>query len=429
MPLLVGLYCVLTLLLIARVPIGAAPDEGPHLDYVEYLATRRALPVFQAAKAPDYGYEFHQPPLYYALCAPLWKATGTTVRPYLCRLVSLLCGALTLVLLWHSVVALFPHNRGLALVATSFAALWPLHQAVGASASNDALAGLICAAIFFIIARAATQDRGWQMRDVALLGVLIGLGLLTKTTCLVVGMVAVGAAWHVARLTSNSASDKGAAFRAAAVVTGVALLIGGWWLVRNQILYGDPLALGIFNAAFAQSSPGPAVFFAGGVSVLTYLRALLLILFCTAWGIFGGPNTAITVLNPFGVRGPSPAVLPALGPMLICAVATVAAVWGLWRWTKAWRSLPPASRVALAWWVIGFCLVALAWIQFNTRYFQAQARYFHPALLPMALAAALGWWHVFPVERRSARWLGVALLGATLLGLTLWNVFGWRTLV
>ena len=73
LPSLVALYAALTLLLIARVPLGTAnvPDEWAHFEYVEHLATRGTLPVFRPQGAPHPGYEFHQPPLYYALCAPL----------------------------------------------------------------------------------------------------------------------------------------------------------------------------------------------------------------------------------------------------------------------------------------------------------------------------------------------------------------------
>ncbi|HVF09676.1 MAG TPA: hypothetical protein VNA16_02680, partial [Abditibacteriaceae bacterium] len=213
---------------------------------------------------------------------------------------------------------------------------------------------------------------------------------------------------------------------------GIALLIGGWWLVRNQIRYGDPFALGIFNAAF-KNSPGPALFLAAGVSISAYLQVLALILFCTAWGIFGGPNTAIRYLNPFGTHGPPPELLPAvrltLMPTTICATSSLIALWGLARWAQTWRTQSTATRIAVSWWLAGFVLVVLAWAQFNTRYFQAQARYFHPALLPMALAFALGWQQALGgVWRGRALWIGSLLLGSTLVALTLANAFGWRTL-
>jgi len=435
LPLLVALYCVLTLLLIMRVPVGAAPDELAHLEYVKHLATQSTLPVFKTVGGSDPGYEFHQPPLYYAVCAPLWQAAGERGGPHFCRLVSLLCGALTLVLLWRAVAALFPNKSNLPPLATGFAALWPLHQGVGASAGNDALAGLICAAIFAVIARAS--NRAWQTRDAILLGILTGLGLLTKTTCLAIGLVAMGAAWSLARQGESDATRETGSTRRAilqpCLALAVALLFGGWWLARNQMRYGDPFALGAFNAAFGKTSPGPAMFLAAGVSLLDYLRITASILFCTAWGFFGGPNTAIRYLNPFGTQGPPPALLPVvrvmLVPMLICAAASGIALWGVSRWVRTWRDCMAGTRAALAWWFIGLLLVALAWAQFNTRYFQAQARYFHPALLPLALAFALGWRQALgDFWKGRALWIFSILFGCTLAALTLANAFGWRTL-
>src|SRR5215211_4748595 len=113
LPVLMAVYVVLTLLLIVRVPLNAAPDEFAHIKYVEHVAVTGKLPVFEAHGPPNPGYEFHQPPLYYALCAPLWRATPEGMQGTMCRLVSLICGAATLVLLWHAVVALFPENRAL----------------------------------------------------------------------------------------------------------------------------------------------------------------------------------------------------------------------------------------------------------------------------------------------------------------------------
>ncbi|MDQ3814723.1 MAG: hypothetical protein M3347_12330 [Armatimonadota bacterium] len=437
LPALVTAYAVLTLLLIVRVPMGAAPDEMAHIEYVQYLATQGGLPIFRPLGALHPGYEFHQPPLYYALCASLYRAAPDEVRNYLCRLVSLLCGAATLVFLWHSVVALFPQNRELPVLATGFAALWPMHQGVGASAGNDALAGLVCAASFWVMARGAR--RPWQTNESILLGALIGLGLLTKNTCLVIAPAALGAAWMWAQRSStthaDSQGDLSAALKSIGAIAAVALVVSGWWLWRNTRLYGDPLALRIFDEAFSKSSPRPGALMTGlGLSLPAYLRALLLILFATTWGFFGGPNTAIEKLNPFGVLRPTPeaaqAVLWASVPMLTCAAATVVAAIGLWRWMQTWRSYDLVTRTALLWWLCGFVLVLLAWVKFNIMQYQAQARYLHAALLPMALGGALGWQQALgSLWKGHGLWIGAALLALTLVGLTLWNAFGWRTLV
>ena len=45
------LYIILTGLLIWRVPLGAAPDESAHWDYIAYVAENHSLPVFKITKA------------------------------------------------------------------------------------------------------------------------------------------------------------------------------------------------------------------------------------------------------------------------------------------------------------------------------------------------------------------------------------------
>ena len=451
LPLIIGVYVALTLLLIARVPLGKAPDEIPHMLYVETLAQRGQLPVFDAAGGTtNPGYEFHQPPLYYALCAPLWRVAGAGVQNYACRLVSLVCGAATLWFLWNAVATLFPQRRELPMLATAFAALLPMHQAAGASANNDALAGLLCAAVFNRVAYMSTHAAG--RRDAVVMGVLIGLGLLTKTTFLAMGVVALCALWMPAanRDRAENESTQGettletlsakpsrlsAALPDSVVMIGVALLLSGWWLARNGRLYGDIFALGTFNRAFGNEGSGALAqgFFAGMVPPLAYARAMILTLFCTFWGVFGGPNTALEKLNPFGNSGPRADALAAVPAMMVCALASALVLCGLWRCGAKWRaqsaidSQERARRFALCCWMLGFALVFAAWLQFNTHYFQAQARYFHPALLPIALGFALGWRAM--LSSRRALIAASALFALTLLGLSLWNAFGWRTLV
>jgi hypothetical protein len=434
LPACVLIYGVLTALLIFAVPIGAAPDENAHLEYAQYLLDKKQFPVFAAKGANHPGYEFHQPPLYYGATAILWSISPPAARPYAARLLSMLCGALTLVLLWHALRLLFPNDEVLAALATGFVALWPLHINVGASAGNDAAAGLMCAGIFWAIARLATraQTPEYSWRDAALVGVFFGLGLLSKSSCLTVGLAGLGALWHIMQRRAGVR----AAMPSTLLALAVTILICGAWLLRNQTLYGDPLAAKIFDEAFKNSSPRPqAVMAATGVNVFGYLRAYFIVLFATCWGFFGGPNTAIGVLNPFGGRvRPDVAalqaqmLLPILPLMLACLAATVIGKLAFLKWLQErWRSLEPVQKIVLLWWGIGMTLVCLALLRFNLIQFQAQARYLHPALLPMAALFALGWQRFFYTPKRLQ--LFMVAFGLALLAITLWNIFAWKTLV
>lgn len=443
----VFIYILLTAALLVRVRWGATPDEAAHVSYVEFIASRSELPVFNPISQRDNpgGYEFHQPPLYYVVSALGWKALPAGVQNYWCRLVSLICGALTVWLVGLACRRVLQPN--VATLATAFCALWPLHQAVGASSGNDAAAGLVCAALFWSVTRFI--DRAPTLRDAIAVGVLIGLGILTKTTCVVVGAVAIGALAHFAmrNLQNEPENAEESTLRpvlrpvpAVATALAVSLLIGGWWLWRNQNLYGDPFAQNAFNRAFGfdpktgEGSPGPAELMMMGTSFGATVRGLLLSVFWTCWGFWGGPESARMVVSGYGSRVDWVRFMPAAPLILACVIATLLTVWGAMKvlWSRASDESNDDTQTVRRWWAIGLLLVSLAWLSFAARYLAAgQARYFHPALLPMCAFGALFWARCWGGTALNSKRLVVAsaLFGGVLLTISGWNILEWRTLV
>jgi hypothetical protein len=423
------LYIIFTGLLIWRVPLGSAPDESAHWDYIAYVAEHHSLPVFKVTKAPDYGYEFHQPPLYYVLDTPMWKAfQGGDAARYGARIVSLICGVLCIVILWSALKVLFPARPELTILATLFAGLWPLHQAVGASGGNDTLAGLLSGVLLWVVAKGAGD--GWKWRHSIWLGVAAGLGILTKSSCLLPAFAAFGGALHLLWRQHKGAVKSTFTIIAPQISLSflLTLIIGGWWLARNQSLYGDPLAMNVFQKAFAQSSPSPFLFFAGGVSVFTYLCALFSITFCTFWGLFAGPNTALTILNPFGKSGARPIALAAFPFALIFLCVVLLGVWGTWRKLRGGFDKSTFTHIALTWWMIEFAMIIFSWVEFNVTQFQGQARYIHPAMFPIVAGLCYGWIAIWGNKNKRLGWAS-ALVGISMIIVTLWNILGWRSLV
>src|SRR5947199_10872128 len=75
--LLLAVYLALAAGFNLAMPVGGAPDEGAHAEYVRTVAEEGRLPVLDLstsnnAQDPN-GYEAHQPPLYYLLAAPAWR--------------------------------------------------------------------------------------------------------------------------------------------------------------------------------------------------------------------------------------------------------------------------------------------------------------------------------------------------------------------
>lgn len=415
------LYFALTAALIARVPLLLSPDEAAHFQYVQHIAQTGTLPVFRGAAPPAPGYEFHQPPLYYLLCAPGWRLLGAGVQNYSCRAVSMLCGLGAIWVIWSAAQLLFPHKPRVWALAALFAALFPLHQAVGAGANNDSLAGLLAAALFFLMAR---MSRGLSRRDAWGFGLVAGLAILTKSTLLVLvfsGFIAL--VW-----SSKKPNSQIAMLPALGLALLLTSLVGGPWLARNQLLYGDPLALGAFSGAAKAVAPGYPLFLQlYGMSFLAYLRGLVWITFMSMWGFFGGVNAAFNATLPLNKSGPTMPKLELLPLVISCLSLPLLAAWGWSRGAKdtAEEAETPSNRDVWKWWILGAVLLILAWAQFAFQFFAgAQARYLHPILLPFCVFIAVGFERLFP--RRALGGAG-ALFGATLLTLTLLNVVWWKT--
>ena len=419
---LLTLYTVLTLLLIACVPSAATPDEAGHWQYVEHLAVTRSLPVFKGQPPPEPGYEFHQPPLYYLLCAPLWAGLPAGAQQYACRFVALLCGLATVFVVWKTARRVFPDDPLLPGLAAFIAALSPLHQGVNASSNNDSLGGLIAALLFALTARAFLQPVSW--RAIFWLGLVAGAGLWTKNTCLVVAAMAfAGLFWALKNQNQDEKTPSPGAGTLCAIA--VMLAVGAPLLWRNQWLYGDPLGVQMFSRAASKETLGFPEF-SEIVSLGGYARGLLWQIFLTAWGFFGGPTTVANLTRPLsagGPRVPQGWIFLAF-PMLLCALLPLLCVLG-------WRRLPPLDDARRRLWTVwsgGAALVFLAWAQFAYAHFSGgQARYLHPAFLPICLFAAAGWVGLW--GRGRAFWVATAASGALMLGLTLLNLILWRTLV
>ncbi|RYG69718.1 hypothetical protein EON80_09290 [bacterium] len=433
-------YFVLTLALIFVVPTGdkpnldannavfspklyrSPPDEAAHLRYVQYLAANGKLPVFNGLPpSQSQDYEFHQPPLYYVICAPLAKIFGAETLFHACRFVSMLASLATIWVIWAASRLLFPSNWRIAGVAAGFAALLPLHQAAGAGVNNDSLGGLICALLFWLMARVWIVGPTW--REVGQIGLVAGVGILTKNTTL-----SVAAATFLVLLWATSQSQDEKAPRpvlAFGAAFAIAMLVGGSILIRNQFLYGDVLAQKIFSAAFKGESFGPTEFARFGIGPFIYLRNLVFVAFCSLWGFFGGANGAGDATHLFGGGPtlPNPALFL---PMLICGLAPVVALLG-WRILRAEDGLEASPKAVRSSWVLGIAFVGLAWAQFAAQYFAGgQARYGHPALLPVCIFLAAGWVGFWGKAR--ALTVASSFFAVVLIGLTLLNVFVWKNL-
>jgi small subunit ribosomal protein S36 len=108
-----------------------------------------------------------------------------------------------------------------------------LHH-IGSATNNDNLLILLLGALTVTTTGVLTGDR--SRRTAVITGVLVGLGILTKGTALF-ALVWVPAAYLVAAMGQRT-GNRAAMLRSGTLSLVVALLVGGWWWVRNVLSYG-----------------------------------------------------------------------------------------------------------------------------------------------------------------------------------------------
>jgi len=426
LPAIILAYLILATLYAVYTPDWQAPDEPAHYNYIQYLAEQHRFPILKPGDYPaDYleeikharfppemsiapiRYEFHQPPLYYILAVPVYSLFGGSLLPL--RLVSVVLGALLLLVVCWTVRVLVPDRPFLALGVTAFVAFLPMHLAMTAAVNNDALAELVLATVLLLSIRylklpvsSLGQREGLQL--LALLGITTGLGFLTKSAVYVAVPLALLA------VALKQLWIEGASLRdilKACVVYGVPAFFMGlpWWL-RNIALYGgfDFLGLGRHDEVVA-GQLRTAEFVAGrGFGALVHDFSLTS--FRSFWGQFGWMGVllderiyqALAILSALALTGFLLWALRALGRRATCP-----------RWQWAAGSLLVASGV----------LTLGAYLWYNTQFVQHQGRYLFTALVPIGLAVAIGWREAL---RRELAWLlaALCLVSAVLLRLAGW---------
>ncbi len=393
----------------SEIPLGKGPDETAHVRYVEFLAAEHRLPVFDPAN-PDPNYEFHQPPLYYALALPVYLLAGSNESAQQAvRFFTLLLSLALVYLAFGLCRVLAPEEPWAAVAAAGVVAFLPMQLAIATTIGNDALTEVLAAVALLLMVvhlRAAGRHRAGEvqappgLRGMAALGLVIGLAMLTKSMALLLLPVAWLAALFGARGPDGLSWRRLA--RDAGAATGVALVVCGWWLGRNQVLYGDPLAQAAFLEAFKGLRPSPESFIAEFEvpSVASYVGQVMILTAVGFTGLFGP------------VHGNRFAFFPAWVYFATGLMAAVAAV-GFARYLERGRLREWQTQ---GWAVAGvFALLLLAsFIRFNFSFFQAQARYLFPVLPAAASAFALGLRAIFSNRRAPYVLMGAVIVLAVL---------------
>jgi len=410
-------YLVAASLYATKIPLGKGPDESAHIRYVQFLAENHRLPVFDPQN-PDPDYEFHQPPLYYALSLPCYLLAGGAgeTAQQAVRFFTLLISLALVYLTFGLARVLCPDKPWVAPAGAGIVAFLPMQLSVATSIGNDALAEVLAAAALLILAtylrtaarqRSDAPERPVGAGAMAAAGGAIGLALLTKSAAALL----LPAAWLAAALAARKSHGYRwrQVLRDTAVVTLMAAAISGWWLARNRARYGDLFAQRAFVEAFEGRRPSPQDFMSEyEVSVPEYVGQVMIWTAASATGVFGPVRDNRFAFFPFWVYF-------ATGGLGLVGLFGFARYLSRSKLTGYQRDI----------WVMCAAFAALllaSFVRFNFSFFQAQARYLFPALPAAAVAFCLGLQQLVS-ERRRAPVLAVAVGLIALLavvGLFIW---------
>jgi len=438
---IVVLFVLLGVLYSLVTPVLEASDEFKHYPYVQHVQTHRELPVLEpevCEASPDdcaWLQDGGQPPAYYAIMAAatswidtsdlpslLWKNKhafignptqvcnknliihrpereafpwrGSVLAVRVIRLLTLAFGASTVLVTYSLSRTLFPERPTLALGAAALTAFNPMFLFVSASVNNDAMAALVGSFTLLVIVRVAKGGESGRFGRLglcsALLGLLIGVGALTKLSLLglipVAGLVVAIRAWET-RSHERPSHRLLRILGYGVIMALVAAAVSGWWFVRNWRLYGDPTALNVFIAVQGTRAQPPNLHdWLGEFGTFRW----------TYWGLFGGVN----VMAPRAVYW--------LFDLLSLLGLAGFLIWVGRRWQRGFKAPDRAVMIPALWGLILFVSV-LRWTWISPAF---QGRLVFPGIAGISSLMALGFrqWAPEPVRPTVGTAIGALLL-------------------
>ena len=201
-----------------RLHAGSLPRTSDHVTD-EIRQSVQSAAIRHEALDPMMLFEAQQPPLYYwILSAPnrIWIGADISTRVHRLRIVSVLIASLVIPLAYLAGLELFS-SGALALSVCALIAAMPALMIDIARVGNESLGIALGSWLIFLLLRGSLPHKP-PPREAVLLGIALGMGLLTKAYFLAFIPILI--------------------FRRRIYSLVLALAIGGWWYWRNFRLSG-----------------------------------------------------------------------------------------------------------------------------------------------------------------------------------------------
>lgn len=388
-----GLYSIIT-------PIFEASDELWHYPYIKNIADGNGLPVQSPGSEKNYWQqEGSQPPLYYLIgaLATFWIDTGdidsiywrnphatigapnaddnknmvvhteAEAFPYrgvplavhMLRFLSVLMGAGTVCITYLLTLELFPGVRRLALSTALINALIPEFLFISGAINNDNLITLLSSLALLLIVRALKQ--GLDRRSAIVLSVVVGLAIISKLS----GLALLGLVCAASVIDAIKRKSYRLVIKWTGPVAIGAVVIGGWWYLRNWLLYGDFLGLNVWLKIVGERSDKPGII----DLVLSEFQGFRM----SFWAVFGGFNVLADAPVYWFYDGITVVSLAGLMTIII-------------RRRRSLSKEAPFILVCAAWMV----LLGASLIRWTSMTLASQGRLMFPAISVASIALFLG---------------------------------------
>ena len=350
-----------TLALLGSSPVYPADAPAARADE----ATDRARRAGWADLGPDVrdgppNQIAQHPPLYYEPTAAVLRVIDPDGQVPLDRVVweLRLLNILTLVavpLLAADIARRFTTSVPVVLAAAAAVLAVPQLAHEGATVSNDPLLVLLGSVTLAGVARLLTGDRRWGTAVAT--GVGAGLALFTKGFAVPL-VPAVGIACLLPLWWDRRGTSRAGVLGRSGVVAGLALAFGGWWWIRNIVVFHNP-----------QPGVGLRERVPVDIDVVHFAGNFTHRLVGSFWGNVGWREAHL----PIGLSG-------ALTVLLVVAVG--AACWR--RWERLVLVVPTV--------VAGWMVLAAGWGAYRKTgvSYATQGRYLFAGIAALAALAALG---------------------------------------
>ncbi|MFZ1754003.1 MAG: glycosyltransferase family 39 protein [Caldilineaceae bacterium] len=386
-------YLILASSYAIAVPLWEAPDEPAHFIYADHFA-RYGQPQPRAAWLPGgwlqnviTGYEWYQPPAYYAFSGLILKMNRTLsflppftdfptviatqnrvfaptippiTEPHLLRLFSVLLGLGTVLLVFCLSKRIFSKEPWLPELTAGFVAFIPQFMFLHAYITNDTLA-IFCTTLgIFGLLNSVVLQSVPERRDWVTAGFASAPAVAVKMTSWF--LLPLAAALALINLTKKRRSFVNTIVHFVFyLLSALSLFFISWllWPDLFERLLGSPNATGIRRDFL----------------IPTHFIDLIPLTHSSFWGRFGWMNLPV----------PVPLLIP------LDSIGLTGLCFGIYASVRSADSFTSNQRNAILIFLLSIIFVLITFLLFNLTTIQPQGRYFYPAISSIGFFVAYGW--------------------------------------